>query len=254
VKIAKKRSNVPLGLILSAILAGFLGLLWILPSLLPGASAVAKLEALGARVQRRPYFPQLAECLDGPVFPYGDVWLVQLQGANISVDDMRLLQDFPRLEELLITKARFDPGALEPLARLTKLRMLFLADSSIPASDFAAIGRIPSIEDLCLWGTNVGDEDLAFVEHLSSLRVLDLDSTRVTDRALAHLKESYALLRLDISNTTITDRAVRELQQSLRYAASRLFGPDQFIRIQQLEVSRKRLSPGSPLPPVLPPH
>jgi tetratricopeptide (TPR) repeat protein len=122
---------------------------------------------------------------------------------------MRLLRDFPRMEELLVTKCRFQPGAVEPSTRLTRLKDVFLFDSYIPAADYTAIGRIPSIEYLCLSGTNVGDGDLEFVKHLFRLRVLDLCSTRLKPRALTALASlKLNVLRLSESYIPVADYAV----------------------------------------------
>jgi hypothetical protein len=131
--------------------------------------------------------------------------------------DMALLDAFPDLEDLHVSKAPVTD--FSRLARLTKLRRLTLSEVPICDPGLAAISRLPLLTDLSLNGTRIGDEGLAILGQMPQLRLLNLEWTKVTDAGMAHLAGLRRLEWLQLSCTEISDAGLAHLRglERLKY-------------------------------------
>ena len=96
---------------------------------------------------------------------------------------------------------RSDLTDLAPLAQLTHLQQLYLADTSV--SDLTPLARLTDLQELDLSDTRV--TDLAPLTRLTSLQHLSLDCTGVTD--LAPLTRLTNLQSLNLGHTDVADLA-----------------------------------------------
>jgi Leucine-rich repeat (LRR) protein len=102
--------------------------------------------------------------------------------------------------------------SLESLARLRKLRVLYLFNTAVAGSGLASLSG-QSLEHLDLSHSPVTDDGLRGVLHLRKLRSLGLKNTFVTDQGLVHLAQLSNLKRLRLTNTDVSDEGLEQLHQ-----------------------------------------
>jgi hypothetical protein len=78
-------------------------------------------------------------------------------------------------------------AVLNPVARLTRLEVLFLNCPCVSDAALAHLNGLTNLSVLALSGTQVSGEGLAHLKGLSSLSHLDLSNTVVTDSGLVHI-------------------------------------------------------------------
>lgn len=142
---------------------------------------------LKTRERQKQIFKRLAD-LDALVFTSkGIVIEVNANRTKITDDDLKGMDEFPRMTDLSLEETAItDKG----LAHLTKLNGLVW---------------------LNLYRTKIGDEGLAHVAKLKRLELLPIGETKVTDAGLAHLKTMTQLTYLGLRGNPITDRGVAQL-------------------------------------------
>jgi Leucine-rich repeat (LRR) protein len=110
------------------------------------------------------------------------------------------------LEELHLLGAPVGDGAMDGVARLSKLRRLVLAESDITGSGLGKLVGL-GLEELDLSAADVGDD--APLEKFTGLRRLSLRDARISDLMLARkLAGMKGLRHLDLARTRISNAGI----------------------------------------------
>lgn len=155
--------------------------------------AVAAVEALGGRTRPLKRGPGwLRDTLgNGLMKVFDGVYLVNLQGREVTDEDLRQLRDLPEMQRLNLRDTPIDDSGLVHVGHLTELRALDLG------------------------GTQVTDAGLIHLKGLKRLRYLYLDGTGVTDAGLRHLHGLRSLQHLDVEATEVTAEGLERLRRVL---------------------------------------
>lgn len=119
--------------------------------------------------------------------------LRQLKHLSLShIDDtgMMAVSGLDELETLAITSTRLRASQQEPWARLTRLRLLSVANSAVNDAGLANLRRLTNLEDLDIEGTQVTDAAVANLERMTTLRKLNVRRTLVTPSGIARLQRA----------------------------------------------------------------
>lgn len=117
-----------------------------------------------------------------------------LSAANSQITDawMPSLARLPRLRELYLVGAEVTDEGLAEISRVKTLEMLSLGGTSITDGKLKALCALPRLEHLVLWGTMVSDEGLKVLEGFPALKELDVANTEVTEAGIAMLRKRKA--------------------------------------------------------------
>jgi hypothetical protein len=116
--------------------------------------------------------------------------------------------------QFLRTPGISDDG-LECLARLPRLKELWIEYACITDAGVVHLKALPNLEDLKLQATEITDAGAEFLSTLTKLRFLDLADTSISDRGIVHLKNLSRLEELIVWNTNVTDKGIEDLQKAL---------------------------------------
>ncbi len=144
-----------------------------------------------------------------------DLVVLDLRGTQISDEALTHLTDLPSLEKLYLGgsvrtdteptlfHARFTDTAIDPLTKLTTLKVLSLAKTDIGDAAVQKLPALTNLEVLFLLGTGVTDESVDALSEMESLKELYLQETAVTPEGLARLRAALPeteILPLDESD------------------------------------------------------
>jgi hypothetical protein len=104
---------------------------------------------------------------------------------------------------------------LVPIARLSRLKLLYLGGGKITDDGLARLGGLTDLRLLILWGNPIEGDGLKHLRYLKKLRHLDLSNTQVTDRRLVDLRNLTGLGRIDIPNNRQLNGAFLEYVKDL---------------------------------------
>lgn len=138
-----------------------------------------------------------------------------------GVDDttMAVLDAFPALEELHVSKAPVTDHGFTHLAGRTKLRRIAISEAPITDATLLSIASLPRVMSLDLNRTRITDAGLVALDAMPQLRTLDLEWSQVTDAGMVHLVGLKRLQFLQLSCTEISDDGLKFLRDltSLKY-------------------------------------
>jgi internalin A len=213
------------GLILLVLAIG-VGLGWMVQSARNQHDAVAAIEKAGGSVSYD------WEWRNGTAIPAGKPWaprwLVDLMGVDY----------FGHVTDVSLPGAT--DAAIVPVARLTQLQRLILAESSmsdvgvisffdvnrprVTSAGLMHLKKLTNLAELDLGGTQVSDAGLAHLKGLTKLSVLDIRGNEVTDAGLAHLKGLTNLSVLSVCGNPVTDAGLAHLAGLTNLSTLRLDG------------------------------
>lgn len=144
-------------------------------------------------VQQQRSFADAFDTITEPQLDAADAILaLDLQGINITEDDMDLLQELPKLQWLTLTGTGFSDAAAQRLSQ-------------------------QSLENLSLINANytpLSDIGLKALLDVDSLRHLHVAGTRVSEQAAAKAQQQNPRLRVHTSDLKAEQRIIRAEQQS----------------------------------------
>jgi hypothetical protein len=111
---------------------------------------------------------------------------VTLLGQPITDDVLIHLQNFPKLEHLVLNDTRITGKGLNDLRQVPSLRSLELNRYSGTTGDLAQLSGVIQLTSLEIRNVEITDAALAGFDQLCNLNVLDLGAG-ITDAGLAHL-------------------------------------------------------------------
>lgn len=163
---------------------------------------------------------------------------LHVMGPEFDDDDMPLIANFERLEELhfyatgvtnaglanlsglkeltvLVLDPQVSDAGLVHLSELTNLATLDLVGARIEGDGLRHLCGLSRLQNLYLTGTPLADPGLKAIAALRSLEKLNLSYTEVTDAGMVHLAQLKNLQQLDLAGTKVSDQAVQSLQRAL---------------------------------------
>jgi hypothetical protein len=117
--------------------------------------------------------------------------------------------------EVNMQAAKIRDADLAHVARMTKLKQLYLYNSPITDRGMTHLAGLKELKGLRLDGTQVTDFGLLHLANLQRLEHLDLYNTQVTNDGMTHLAGLQKLRGLRVNKTRVTDQGVQELKKSL---------------------------------------
>jgi len=145
-----------------------------------------------------------------------DVVEVDWAGAEITDNDLVILQKFPYLRKLDLTGTSITGAGLKHLKNLEYIRYLFLLGTNVSDAGVAELQGHSRLEQLCLDETKVGDAGVKYLAPLGRLVMLHLQTQgEITDASVETLVKLKDLKELKIEGTKITEDGKAKLVKAL---------------------------------------
>lgn len=125
----------------------------------------------------------------------------------------RFLESHPHLETLIARGDVADDACMERIARLKKLKRLWVDSRKVTPAGWANLAVLSDLEDAFLRGTRFDDEAMKSLAGLTALRSLMLDSTAITDAGMASLEKLTLLSDLGLADTAVGDAGMVHLKE-----------------------------------------
>lgn len=176
------------------------------------AAAVAKIKALGGRIERgkglwsRLGLTKPANDDEGTV-----VGVILIGKRKFKAEDLKCLQSLPDLQGLWLGRSAITDAGLKHAAGLKKLNVVGLIGTGITDAGLKELSGLPQLRNLFLSSTAITDAGLSEIAKITSLRELLLDSNQISDAGLVHLEKLRNLVELDLSATKITDAGLKSI-------------------------------------------
>lgn len=140
---------------------------------------------------------------------------VKLSGLPVTDNELIHLARLTRLKRLYLFESQVGDAGLIHLAGMRHLEDLWLDRTLVTDAGLAHLARIRSLKSLSLNNTHVFDPGLLHLARLRSLVYLSLTGTHVTDAGLVHLANLTKLEALWLANTKVTTEGVENLRKRL---------------------------------------
>jgi formylglycine-generating enzyme required for sulfatase activity len=129
---------------------------------------------------------------------------------RISDEIAAQLKNFPNLTQLYVSDSSMSDTGFAAIAGLKRLESLRMRDCpNVSQAAFQAIAEMRSLTSLELINTNVGDDTLALLTNLQ-LHTLEINSENITDATMKDICSLITLNRLALGQKTkITDRGLK---------------------------------------------
>lgn len=138
---------------------------------------------------------------------------LQLDHANnqISAAGLERLATLPELEHLRLRGVVVNPAMLDPVLKLTHLRILNLPQADLDDAAFARLAELPNLEQLRIASPRLTPQGLAALAAFPTLKRLHLIDVPVGDAGLKVFEKLPALESLYIDGGKFSDAALEEL-------------------------------------------
>lgn len=136
---------------------------------------------------------------------------VESQGGRVVLAPADASGAPPALLSVDLSGVAFNGELIERLSRLTSVERLNLDGAELANGEYGAINRMTKLRHLSLAGSTVSDDDLPW--DALQLTGLSLRNTSITDTGLSRLAEMTSLANLDITGTAVTAAGLSSLRQ-----------------------------------------
>lgn len=137
--------------------------------------------------------------------------LAQLDLGETRVMSLESVAEFPGLIWLSLNKLPLTDSDLAPLSKATKLKQLYLGQTSVGDGGLAPLRTLKELQMLDLSDTRTTDAGLRTLSGLPELQALNISDTKITDTGLESLTGLKKLSLLDVSKNDIGDKALPHL-------------------------------------------
>ncbi|MBI1249642.1 hypothetical protein GC197_17595 [bacterium] len=129
-----------------------------------------------------------------------ELLVLDLRGTQITDDALAHLTDLPKLQQLFVGgsvvtdteptlfHARFTDAAVDPVVKLSTLKILSLARTDIGDESVKKLPVLTNLEILFLLGTNITDASVEPLSQMKSLKELYVEETAITPEGVAKLR------------------------------------------------------------------
>jgi hypothetical protein len=164
---------------------------------------------------------------------------LDLQGQLMTDDEVQMLEKFPNLQYLSLIDNALTDACLPTLARLSRLKGLYLANNPIQGRALGGIVALPCLTELDLRGTRITDAALEGQKIASeSLEWLDLSSTQISGPGLKFISDLGSLKTLRLADSLISDAGLKHISSSSL----------ETINLESTDVTERGLASLMPLP------
>jgi tRNA A-37 threonylcarbamoyl transferase component Bud32 len=165
---------------------------------------------------------------------------VNLAGAVLTDDDLRVLAAFSHLQTLDLGQTSVTDAGLEHLTGLADLTSLTLTGTRVTDAGMRHVAELRRLQSLDLQFTPIGDAGVKHLAGLTRLRTLKLYGPRLTDAGMADIGRLKDLSVLSLDDSDITDEGLKHLAgltglTSLRLSSSRRVGDEGMKSVGRLE-------------------
>ena len=144
------------------------------------------------------------------------VVFVSLRDTTAADDDLQVLCELPRVENLDLTNTKITGAGLAHLRHLTGLKYLGLWQTQVDDAGLAHIAGLTKLQTLMLDNTKVTYEGMHQLQGLANIEEwLGLCHTGVTDQGLEHFRGFKKLRSLNLRGTGVTAAGVERLKRDL---------------------------------------
>ncbi len=141
---------------------------------------------------------------------------ITLNNLAVTDDDVREICKNQRLVNVGLEGTKITDNALEYLATLPKLELLFVSDTAIDGSGFVHFSEHQKLS--CLWVRNtfVNDKTLQIISAIPKLRTLLIDGTKITFEGLLSIANNTKIELFSESKFTAEQMALfKQTQRNL---------------------------------------
>jgi hypothetical protein len=150
---------------------------------------------------------------------FPEIESISLSNAKFTGKHAEHLADLKNLQDLNLFQSKIDDAGLKQFVGLKFLRRIPMGHSLVTDDGLRTIGTMTQLEYVGVRGNKVTDTGLVHLKNLSNLTGLYLGETAVTDDGLKHLAAFPKLVDLYLHTTGITDAGLEHLKgfKDLRY-------------------------------------
>ena len=170
--------------------------------------------------------PHLAPNMDGPsadatlltLQGQSSIQSLQLEGETLTDRGLASVASLTGLEELSLWMGYgITEKGVADLARLPRLRVVFLTSTELSDAAIDHLAGLPALEELTVEGSHFTDQSLQSLAQAKRLRTLELSSETptITDAGLRHLEGLPNLERVSLSHATISPIARERLLKAI---------------------------------------
>lgn len=163
----------------------------VLLSVLPNRddAAVDAIRNSGGEVRRTPRLLWLSTTADADFYPCGDVWTVELTGAEIDVGLASHLAGLNSLSDLGLHRCRVPAGTTATLIPTSEhVRGIHISDTDAGDRQIATIGSCRNLIFLTLDGTAVSDASVQVIVRCRNLGRIVLRRNKMTPEGIAAIR------------------------------------------------------------------
>lgn len=139
-------------------------------------------------------------------------------GGGITDEAIGHLGELPNLESIGIYGEHIRGAAFRHWSALTKLRIVYVADTSVDDTTLGYLKDVESLEELIIEGraTRISDAGLRELRGFSNLKSLGLADLQITDKGLLHLKGTPRLRVVCLlANPNVSQEGIDALQAAM---------------------------------------
>jgi hypothetical protein len=135
--------------------------------------------------------------------------------TTVRDEDLRAVQDFPRLRVLFIGGPGITNAAVEHLNGLNRLEMLGIVDSEVTDSGIARLAelRLPSLRALSIDEAKVTPAVIDSIASMPGMTHLSLWKIKIDDRGIERLKALPRLESLELCQISLTDEGLKRIAE-----------------------------------------
>jgi len=139
------------------------------------------------------------------------VYYVDFPADTIDAE-LAIVRDLPNLTQLNLNKAAsITPAGLAPLAKLSRLEVLYLKETPAGDAGLAHARKLSGLKEIWMQNTGITDASMPCVANNRGLTHLDLDEAQITDQSAPLLAKLQNLEVLALRDTRITSRGLSEI-------------------------------------------
>lgn len=131
----------------------------------------------------------------------------------VSAEALHPLEKLPRLWHVYLENTSLDDDGFEALGRLASLELVSVDNAS--DAGLAQIAKLSRLRMLYVNGPTITDAGLERIAHLPDLRMLELGGPRITDAGLAHLQRVATLENLRLGGDSVSESGVAAFKAAL---------------------------------------
>ena len=166
--------------------------------------AASVLRRAGAKVRRRPRLSSLSILTQAEIFPYGDVWDLELNGVEIScnmADNMRSLRS---LEILDITNCRIADSCTDLGPSENSLSAVWITNSNVGDRNLGFIAGSRNLWSLIFENTDVSDASIPTILSCSSLTHIVLVGNKFSQDGIERIRAAFPRANVQVEHRSVS--------------------------------------------------